>query len=237
LARKIEQQRQALTGANTPSAARLSRQERREQLIQTALQIFSQKGFRGTTTKEIAQAAGINEALVFHHFTNKDELYAAILESKTAQADAGEFLEEMRRHAERRDDEALFRALAAKMLEYYRENADFLRLMLYSALEEHELAHEFRAKRMQRLDKFLCDYIGLRQREGAFHRCNPPASVHAFLAMLNYHALLTMLFGDKAVPATDQQAVAQFTALFLDGLRNGSASLRAATKVKNKKQK
>ncbi len=218
--------------------SRLSSEERRAQLIQTAIQIFSQKGFRGTTTKEIARAAGITEALVFQHFTNKDELYAAILDAKANEVDAGEFFEEMRRHAERRDDTALFRAIAAKTLEYYRENADFLRLMLYSALEAHEMAQEFRAKRTQQMNKFLCDYVSQRQREGAFGRRSPQAVVHAYLAQLNYHALLTMLFGADALQISDKQAVEHFTGLFLDGMRNGAANGHSvATKARSKKQK
>jgi TetR/AcrR family transcriptional regulator len=217
---------------------RLSSQDRREQIIQTAIQIFSQKGFRGTTTREIAQAAGVTEALVFQHFADKEELYAAILDSKANEEDAGEFLEELRHHAEHRNDEALFSALAAKTLKYYRENAGFLRLMLYSALEAHELALSFREKQTLRLHKFLGDYISQRQREGAFRRRNSKAAVHAFLAQLNYHALLTMLFGADALQITDKQAVEQFTGLFLDGMLNDvSKGHGAPAKSGNKKKR
>src|SRR4030095_4593877 len=58
---------------------------RREQILQTAVDLFSQKGFKGTTTKEIAKAAGVSEAIIFRHFASKDELYAAILYSKGCQ--------------------------------------------------------------------------------------------------------------------------------------------------------
>jgi TetR/AcrR family transcriptional regulator len=34
--------------------------------------LFSKKGFRGTTTKEIAQAAGVSEAIIFRHFETKE---------------------------------------------------------------------------------------------------------------------------------------------------------------------
>ena len=50
---------------------------RRLQILRVAVRLFSQRGFRGTTTKEIAQAAGVSEAMVFRHFATKEELYAA----------------------------------------------------------------------------------------------------------------------------------------------------------------
>jgi AcrR family transcriptional regulator len=238
LSRVPKKPKNVSTEMESPRTSRLSREERRLQLLQVAMQIFSQKGFRGTTTKEIAQAAGVNEALVFNHFANKDELYAAILESNASEIEVGNFLTELRRYAERRDDKALFRALAAKTLEYYRENTDFLRLMLYSALEDHELAQAFRAKRTQPVAQFLCDYISQRQHEGVFRSRNPKAAVHAFLSMLNYHALLTVLFGTTAVPISDQQAVEHFAGLFLDGMYNGAAVQPQFTqKATTKKQR
>ena len=61
-------------------------EERRHQIVSVAMRLFSQRGFRGTTTKEIAQAAGVSEAIIFRHFATKDELYAAILDLKACYA-------------------------------------------------------------------------------------------------------------------------------------------------------
>lgn len=55
--------------------------ERREQIIETALRLFAQQGFDGTSTKQIAQAAGITEGLIFHYFATKADLLAAVLET------------------------------------------------------------------------------------------------------------------------------------------------------------
>lgn len=43
--------------------------------------LFADKGFDGTTTRELAQAAGISEALLFKHFPSKQSLYVSVLES------------------------------------------------------------------------------------------------------------------------------------------------------------
>ena len=66
-------------------AGRMTGDKRREQILQTAVNLFSRRGFNGTTTKEIARAAGVSEAMVFRHFATKHELYHAILDFKACE--------------------------------------------------------------------------------------------------------------------------------------------------------
>ena len=58
-----------------------STQNRRERIIEAALDLFAAKGFDRTSTKEIARAAGVAEGLIFHHFDNKESLLAALFET------------------------------------------------------------------------------------------------------------------------------------------------------------
>lgn len=46
------------------------------------MDLFAAKGFDRTTTKEIAQAAGVAEGLIFHHFENKERLLTAVFETR-----------------------------------------------------------------------------------------------------------------------------------------------------------
>jgi AcrR family transcriptional regulator len=59
-------------------APKLSGQQRREAIIKAVRGVFVEKGFHGTTTRELAKAAGVSEALVFKHFPSKEALYSAI---------------------------------------------------------------------------------------------------------------------------------------------------------------
>jgi AcrR family transcriptional regulator len=61
--------------------AKLSSEERRAAIIKAVQRVFAEKGFHGTTTRELADAAGISEALLFKHFPNKEALYAAMEQS------------------------------------------------------------------------------------------------------------------------------------------------------------
>ena len=63
---------------NVKSANKLTGDERRAAIINAVRQIFAEKGFDGTTTRELAVAAGVSEALLFKHFPNKEALYSAM---------------------------------------------------------------------------------------------------------------------------------------------------------------
>lgn len=52
----------------------------RDRLIQAAKTLFANKGFDGTTVKDISDAAGVNVSLVSYHFDGKDGLYRSCLE-------------------------------------------------------------------------------------------------------------------------------------------------------------
>src|ERR1043166_6571608 len=57
---------------------RLSCAERKEAIVKAVLPVFARNGFANTTTKELASAAGVSEALLYKHFPSKDSLYAEI---------------------------------------------------------------------------------------------------------------------------------------------------------------
>src|SRR5271168_1738612 len=58
------------------TAAKMSSEERREAIIKAVRKVFADKGFDGTTTRELARAAGVSEALLFKHFPTKEALFA-----------------------------------------------------------------------------------------------------------------------------------------------------------------
>ncbi len=53
---------------------------RREQLLAVALDLFAERGVRGTAVRDIAQAAGITEGLIYHYFPSKSALLQAVME-------------------------------------------------------------------------------------------------------------------------------------------------------------
>lgn len=219
MSRKI---RKTMTRLAEHFAKRLPTADRRLQIIQAAIQLFSQKGFYAATTKEIAQAAGINEATIFRHFQTKEELYAAILSFIPQEPPVKNWLAELELHARQRDDEKLFNSIATRFLDYHHHHPVFLRVMFYSALERHALARNCWEKQFKPVREFLCDYIRQRQQEGAFQRCEPESVARAFGGMVIYHLLVTRLFEFESQAVSNETAIEGFTKLLLDGLRHST---------------
>jgi len=117
---------------------------RRLQILRIAMRLFSQRGFRGTTTKEIALAAGVSEAMVFRHFANKEMLYSAILDQKACVHDTLDPRQAVAEAIASKDDRAVFEGIALEALNQHDSDPEFQRLLLHSALEEHELARRRR---------------------------------------------------------------------------------------------
>lgn len=76
-----------LSPYSIPGEPRLTERERKalarkEHILETALKLFARQGFDGTSTKQIAQAAGVAEGLIFHYFPTKDDLLNSVMESR-----------------------------------------------------------------------------------------------------------------------------------------------------------
>lgn len=53
--------------------------ERKKQLLRVALDVFIEKGYYGTSTREIARQAGVSSGLLFHYFSNKESIYLELI--------------------------------------------------------------------------------------------------------------------------------------------------------------
>jgi AcrR family transcriptional regulator len=198
--------------------ARMAGEDRRRQLIQVAVDLFARQGFEGTTTKQIAESAGVNEAIIFRHFATKVDLYTAILDYKFHESGAEEWLNELRAHAAKRDDEAFVRLLISKILESYRRDPQFQRLMLYACLEGHELSRISNERTGLPIFAFLRDYVVERQREGAFAKGDAGLIVLALVGAPCYYSIVTQLFRHKSLRMSRKTLAATFTRLILGGI-------------------
>jgi hypothetical protein len=68
---------------------RMTGEERKAAIVKAVLPLFAKQGFASTTTRELADAAGVSEALLYKHFPSKESLYAAIQSSGCKGCDPG----------------------------------------------------------------------------------------------------------------------------------------------------
>ena len=213
------------SGPSTPG--RLSLAQRRRQLIDVARRVFAERGFRGATTRQIATAAGVTEALIFQHFPDKDALYAAILDEGSGEPRGDAWLDEIEaRHASGSDEDAtIIRLLYQGIIALHERDPDLMRLMVFSALEEHPLSRHVHA-RATRLYRFLERFITAGQRAGRFKHGSPAFLARAALALPVYYILQRHLFKTPWPPVEAAEVIESGVRFTLAGLRGEGMTVR-----------
>jgi AcrR family transcriptional regulator len=190
---------------------RLALDARRAQIVKASMALFAKKGFSGTTSRALARAAGVSEALIFRLFPTKRALYSAIIQHQIAAAPP--ILAETSE-----PDRAFFLRLARTFLTRVQSDSTFLRLMLFSGLEGHALSDMYYRTHVSQVLDRLRQRIAGGIRAGRYRRTDPYLVARAFTSMLVHYALSQQIFL-KGRPSIPPDRVAEtFTDLFFSGL-------------------
>jgi AcrR family transcriptional regulator len=210
---------------------RVAAGDRRRQILNVAMKLFARQGYQGTTTQQIAKKAGVNEALIFRHFTSKEELYWAVIESNCRSARGKHELAERLRTIG--NDRELFATIAQDWLERDRNDVAMSRLLLFTALENHRLSHRFFRTHVARYYETLAEHIRKRIRDGAFRPVDPLLAARGFLGMVIYHIWVQELFGGSKYQRFDAKSVSRMLAdMWLRGVTAFNKGGRPAGDVK-----
>jgi len=181
---------------------RLDSDERRKAIVAAAVPLFAHKGFAGTTTKELAEAAGISEALLFRHFPSKKLLYGEILRLGCEGDPA------LERLATLEPSSATLVHMTTFMVRYFllggadRVELDTrLRLVLHSFLEDGEYARELFDTIFERVHPLFVASIDAAIAAGDL-KLEPIASPNRFWFGHHVAAMVAFVFlpGRAAVP-------------------------------------
>lgn len=202
---------------------RLSSAERREAIVRVAMDLFSQNGFRGTTTRELASAVGVSEPVLYQHFATKKDLYGAIVDVMLAEVTEN-FEAQLRDLPENPSAEVFFEWLGNVILSWYIDDTKYIRLLLFSALEGHELKDIWYERATSQFLGFVQGHVQSRLDSGEFRQINPLLATEAFVGMAAHVGLISGIFQCR-VPGLERDAVVKpFVQIYLDGIRNRKGS-------------
>ncbi len=168
---------------NESGTRRRQAEQRRLQFIDTALAVFAAQGFDGTSVKDLAEAAGATQGLLYHYFPSKEALLEAALERHY-------FLPELRRIAAPDRD----RPAAEVLLELVRgfarvldQHRDVVQLMLREAPSNGAVAERLERARREGV-RMVAEYLASRVEAGELrsHDCDASARL-LFYAVLAAH--------------------------------------------------
>ena len=212
---------------------RLDSDERRQAIVDAAVPLFARKGFSGATTRELAEAAGVSEALLYRHFPSKQLLYSEILQQVGCQGDPA--LEQLASlPASSATLVCMMRFMVRRFLAGSEaERADLdprLRLVLHSCLEDGAYARElFEAVCVQIMPFFTASFDAA----VAARDITPPPGAVANHFWFAHHVAAMMAFaslpGQSCVPyeGTLDALVDQASHFILRGIGMSDAAIAA----------
>ena len=198
--------------ARTPKVV----EDRREQIIDAALLVFSQKGFERTTNKDIAQAAGITAGLIYHYFESKEELLKAAIEQHSPVGLIHTLPEELLDQPPK----LFLHFIAQKILEIT-ESEPFVRLLRVFLPEViyNPSITSFNLAAIQEVSDYLMTYLESKMESGELHLTNASLSLQVFTGSLFAFVIRRQILHDPvALQYTQEEIATNVVMTMLDGL-------------------
>jgi TetR/AcrR family transcriptional repressor of mexJK operon len=187
---------------------------RREQLLAVAQALFSERGYRGTSVRDITRAAGVTEAVLYHYFANKADLWAAVLATYAPFGQVDRILEEA---AATPLEEALG-AVARELLRLLRERQQLVLTLLSEAPVEPDVARVLE-QFLDEVESALAAFFARRQARGEIAAdVDVAAAAHVVQGALLVRLLTTALTPHGDETAGDEAVADRLARLLVGGL-------------------
>jgi AcrR family transcriptional regulator len=193
-------------------SAKTSVDQTRLRILVAAREVYAEKGTRGTTTREVADRAGVNEATLFRHFGTKSQLLSEMHEHFSADPTLPSLLEEVR--ALPRIDDQLFR-IGVATIAAIRQREDLIRVTMAESISDpggFTCAWRGPLAARVRLAEYMRERVdaGVLQGDGDM-------LARLFLSLFFAYVMARKLWADSDLPA--EPATRTIVELFLNGAR------------------
>jgi AcrR family transcriptional regulator len=192
----------------------MSAENTREKILEAALKLFSQKGFLGATTREIARGAGVAEVTLFRHFPAKDALFEEVIRRYSFLPALKGILPGLEQAGY---EEALLE-IARRFLERLEERKDLIRIMLAERHLYPAQVKKIFGGFLGEMIRMLADYFRQLQARGTLRDFDPDVGAKAFMGSLfAYVNFLGFFLGTAGRGGHDERFAEEFVKLFIEG--------------------
>jgi AcrR family transcriptional regulator len=197
-----------------------ARRDRREDILQASLHLFAERGFHGTSMRDIARQADITEGLIYHYFASKRDLFRAIFEEYSFLP----LLRTLPELAEQLDLRGLLIVLARGFFDVLRHNTKLIRLLLQEVQVFPEEKEAFFADAVGQSISELARIIDGRMSNRARAQVDPEVASRLFFnALLAFFVEQEILGGKHLLPANEHVYIEHLVDMFVKRLGPGRA--------------
>jgi AcrR family transcriptional regulator len=214
----------------------MSAETTRDKILEASLKLFSQKGFLGATTREIAREAGVAEVTLFRHFPSKEALFEEVIRRYSFLPALKGILPGL----ERAGYEEAILEIARRFLERLEERKDLIRIMLAERYHYPSQVKGIFRGFLGEMIRMLADYFRQLQARGILRDFDPDVGAKAFLGSLfAYVNFLGFFLGTSGRGGHDDRFAEEFVKLFIEGTimnrsSRGNQRKKTARKVRGR---
>jgi AcrR family transcriptional regulator len=191
----------------------------RDQILDAAAHVMHTLGMARTTTKEIAQAAGLSEAALYRHFADKGELFLCVIGERLPQLVAT--LRDLPARVGKRTVRSNLEDIARVALPFYDETAPMAASFFSEPdlLARHQEHLRGKDSGPHKAIEALANHIRAEQREGRIsQRADPEAAATLVVGACLGRAFLRRFTGDQHGPDADERFVKAMVRTLMNGL-------------------
>lgn len=186
----------------------------RTRILQAGKQLFAQKGYEGTTTKDLAAAAGVAEGTLFRHFANKK----AILIEVATQGWVEILTDLLTELSEMGSYKAVSQVLQRRMMNLH-ENSDMMRVCFMEAQFHPELRDRVQAEVIDKMMNVAEAFFQTAMERGIYRPMNPKVVARVFLGMFAISGFSQeTILSPNASPKEMQEMAEGIADIFLNGV-------------------
>ncbi len=185
-----------------------------ERILKAAQKLFARKGYGGTTTKELAKAAGVAEGTLFRHFESKKAILVAVATQGWMEI-LTDLLTEL---SEMASYKAVAQVMRKRMLSL-NANTDMLRVCFMEAQFHPELRDRIQADVIDKMTDVAEAFFQTAMDRGEYRKMNPKIVARIFLGMFTVSGFSqTTLSADGGSPQDMKEMAETLADIFLNGV-------------------
>ncbi len=185
-------------------------------IVEAAVQLFSRRGYKGTSTREIAQLAGVNEATLFRYFARKTGLFWAAAESRLTRLKLGRELQNSL--ATDLDPEVVVPMLVEFVVNMVAQYPELMRLVYVAGFELPGADSMFR-EHLGPIFDAVNAYFGRCAARGAIGKLEPTFATLGLAGAVSAHCNLHQLFTGQDLPWDVETLAPAYAQFWLNALR------------------
>jgi AcrR family transcriptional regulator len=186
----------------------------RDKILETALKLFSRKGYLGATTKEIAKDAGIAEVTLFRHFPSKERLFEEVLNTYSFLPILRGLLPEISHMSSQK----ALTVIAKKFLDTLDSRKEMIQIMNSEMRRYPEKIYKIYHEFIDEMIKTLASYFQLMHTKGILREFDTESGARAFLGMFfSYFNAREFHVCKKYRDIDTDKTIREFVNIFLRG--------------------